>query len=224
MKPILAIATFILLGLTAQANAAGGCEETLRWWSQIEASGRRVDAELRSLYREAASQASKDPLIKRVDRLIRERYPGGSFAEVHTGRLVFNANNFAEFVGQETRFLMAKVGEVRREYNLKNRRFTLSRGGHFVTGEIATAGTAHCRFIEPISLPKWVEEEAAANLGSRGGTFHSDFIEVLNRVYERRLEPAGIRMDQVAEQILTDDDMVKRILAMDREIEAPKSP
>lgn len=208
----------------AQSPAAdSGYEASVRWWGEIEASAGRVDAELRALYAQAAaSRPAPDDLVKGVDRLLKERYPGGSFAARQHGRVVFNANNYAEFSGKKTRILVARMGEVVRRYDLPERRFTVTCRGHFLSGEIRPAAPSGSRFVAPASLPSWMEESAADIVGQLPTVFSSPFVELVNKVYEQRLAATGIRLDQLAETLLNGGETVEQVLALGREIYAKK--
>jgi len=220
----LTVLVSLLFGLVTQTFAAdAGYEASARWWGEIEASAQRVDAELRELYAEAASdQAAPEGVTRAVDRLLKERYPGGSFTTGQRGRLVFNAGNYAEFSGQKTHTLVARLGDVVRRYELPERRFTVTRGGHFLTAVIHPASPGGSRFVAPVSLPAWMEETAGNIIGRQPTVFGSPFVDLLNRVYDRRLAATGVRLDQLAETLLGGGAPVEQVLSLGRELSAKK--
>jgi len=224
MRTLSVLCLMLLFAFGARAFAAdSGYAASVRWWGEIEASADRVDVELGDLYAEAAARrTASDDLVKGVDRLLKERYPGGSFASGQHGRLVFNANNYAEFAGKTTHTLVARMGDVVRRYEISQQRFTITRRGHFLSGEIRPAAPGGSRFIAPAGLPTWMEEAAANIVGRQPTTFNSPFVELLNRVYDQRLAATGIRLDQLAEELLAGGATVENVLAIGRELYVKK--
>jgi len=212
----------LLLGSAPVMAGADGYAETIRWWSQIETAGARVDAELRRLYEEAGQGRSAEQQARVVDRLLKEHYPGGSFAAGRHGRLVFGPNNTAEFSGCRAQTLVARMDDTVRRYDLQKRRFTILHRSHSLSAEIRPASPAGSRFVDPAVLPPWLDEEAGRILGRKGTVFSSSFVELLNEVYARRLAGSGLRLDQLAEQVLTDGETGEQIMALGRELHGPR--
>jgi len=209
-----------VLGLGSHSSAAdSGYEASARWWGEIEASAQRVDDVLRALYVEAAVRSpASNNLVREVDRLLKERYPGGSYVVGQYGRLVFNASNYAEFSGGSTRSLVARFGDTVRRYDLPEQQFTITHRGHSLAARIRPSNPAGSRFVAPANLPAWVEEAAAKIVGQTPTVFTSPFVELLNRVYDQRLAATGQRLDQLAESLLGGGEPVERVLTLGREL------
>lgn len=212
-----------LLLFAIPAFAANGYQETVAMWQKLETEEvAKYSLLLQNFYAEVESQVGSDKsrLNQEFSRRLAEKYPGSSYFNGMSGILA--VNNYTQITyntSWKINSIQQRFGGLQKVYDVHNQILQISNGPNRISIKIDTKDPEKSLFtsadIPAISVT--AQRISEKNRNRQG--LPQPLKNILNDVYADRL--AGLenmRMDKLAEKLVTNDETRQQVLVIADEI------
>jgi hypothetical protein len=223
MKPTLScILALLLLLLPVHAFAAHkGYAETVQWWQDVRQKMVPYELQLQQIYAEVESSPGMLPgkVVQEFQKRLSREYPGSSYF-VHGG--VFKINNYTTLGFSKNwgvHRLTQQIGDLNKSYDFTQNTLSLKSGSNQLNFKLDLKSPENSRFTAA-AIPAIAVTAAKVYESRPQAKKHLDgMTAVIEDVYRLgRLPASAGRMDQFAEQLLSDVALREDVLAQARQL------
>lgn len=202
------LSIFFLFLFTSQSSAGAGqgYADTVIWWEGVRGQIAQYRVILQNLYAEVEATQGRDRSRTNAEfarRLARD-YPGSNYIGGYSGYLAVN-NYTTIFFDSSWNIsqLKQKFGSLEKAYDFRNKTFTVSDGPNRIALRIDPANPGASVFTSATVPAITVNAEQVWARRTPPANSQSPLKDLLNDTYSHILAGKGMRMDKLAEELVT---------------------
>jgi restriction system protein len=224
---VLPIFLLVLLASSAISDSGQGYVDTASWWQDIRGKTTQYRLLLQNLYAEVEVSQRNDRSKTNAEfarRLARD-YPGSNYFAGSHGTLAVNNYTTIHFDNSwNINNLRQKFGSLEKAYDFRAQTFTVSDGPNRVVFRVDLGRPEKSHFTIALIPAISVNAEQVWARRKPASTSNAPLKDLLNDAYVHRLAGGGIRMDKLAEELVTDPSARESLLQIAGELYAINSP
>jgi hypothetical protein len=224
---LLPILLLVLSATNAIAGSGQGFLDTASWWQDVRGKTTQYRLLLQNLYAEVEVSQRNDRSKTNTEfarRLARD-YPGSNFFAGSHGTLAVNNYTTIHFdTSWNINNLRQKFGSLEKAYDFRAQTFTVSDGPNRVDFRVDLGRPEKSHFTIATIPAISVNAEQVWARRKPASTSNAPLKDLLNDAYAHRLAGGGIRMDTLAEELVTIPSARESVLQIAGALYASNSP